>query len=629
MQLTLKRKMVFSVVLAIALTSTILLFMGYKTFQDNSWQSIEREGRNTLHMHAKSISDWFYDKEQAVHGLKQQVQLNPSLDIVPHLRQTLVSGGFGLSFYGNKQGEMFRHDPSLNKVGYDPRVRGWYKQTLAEKRAVVTKPYLSATTQSLVVTLTEPVIENGSIIGVVASDLSLDKLIQDVLSIDVQGNGSALLIDRKGVIIAHENKGFVLKQLNEIVPELRVSDLNNAADRSTVIYAKRDGLERVIMAEPVDNTDWLLVIEMDKDVLEQPLLDMLFNQVVIGLIILIVMALATSWFIARQLTELGRVSEALADIAEGEGDLTQRLQVSSQDEVGQLADKFNIFMDRLHEMMKNVTQVSTVMTQSAGNVNMSALKRSESVIRQQDEITMVATAITEMAAATSEIASNAENTARSASRSVELSEQGAQQMTKSQSSIHDLATELTSTVATITELEEHGQQIASILATIREIAEQTNLLALNAAIEAARAGEQGRGFAVVADEVRILSQRTYASTEEIEEKIKRLQDATSSAVKMMTKSHDMANSSVHDVDMAGESLVQIREAIQIINDMGTQIASAAEEQSLVTVEINGNTESVRTVSDEIALDTKEAVSQAEQLSNLANRLKDELSRFKL
>ena len=629
MQLTLKRKMVFSVVLAIALTSTILLFMGYKTFQDNSWQSIEREGRNTLHMHAKSISDWFYGKEQAVQGLKQQVQLNPSLDIVPHLRQTLVSGGFELSFYGNKQGEMFRHDPSLNKVGYDPRVRGWYKQTLAEKQAVVTKPYLSATTQSLVVTLTEPVIENGSIIGVAASDLSLDKLIQDILSIDVQGNGSALLIDRNGVIIAHENKGFVLKQLNEIVPELRVSDLNNAADRSTVIYAKRDGLERVVMAEPVDNTDWLLVIEMDKDVLEQPLLDMLFNQVVIGLIILIVMALATSWFVARQLTELRRVSGALADIAEGEGDLTQRLQVSSQDEVGQLADKFNIFMDRLHEMMKNVTQVSTVMTQSADNVNMSALKRSESVSRQQDEITMVATAITEMAAATSEIASNAENTARSASRSVELSEQGAQQMTKSQSSIHDLATELTSTVSTITELEEHGQQIASILATIREIAEQTNLLALNAAIEAARAGDQGRGFAVVADEVRILSQRTYASTEEIEEKINRLQDATSSAVKMMTKSHDMANSSVHDVDMAGESLVQIREAIQIINDMGTQIASAAEEQSLVTVEINGNTESVRTVSDEIALDTKEAVSQAEQLSNLANRLKDELSRFKL
>ncbi|NOI35642.1 methyl-accepting chemotaxis protein [Vibrio cyclitrophicus] len=586
MQFSLKRKMVFSVVLAIAVTSAILLFMGYKTFQSNSWQSIESESRNTLQAHAKGISDWFYDKKQAVHGLKQQVQLNPSLDIVPHLRQTLVSGGFGLSYYGNKQGEMFRHDPSLNKAGYDPRARGWYKQTLAENRAVTTKPYVSVTMQTLVVTLTDPVTENGSIIGVVASNLALDKLIDDVLAIQVPGNGRAILIDKQGTVVAHKNKDFILK-------------------------------------------DWLLVIEMDKDVLEQPLFDMLISQVTTGLIVLIVMAAATSWFVARQLVELGRVSEALADIAEGEGDLTQRLQVSSQDEVGQLADKFNVFVDRLHEMMKNVTQVSTAMNNGAEHANTSALKRSDSVSRQQDEITMVATAVTEMATATSEIASNADNTAKSASHSVELSEQGFQQMAKSQSSINELSIELTSAVSIISELEEHGQQIASILATIREIAEQTNLLALNAAIEAARAGEQGRGFAVVADEVRVLSQRTHASTEEIEDKIKRLQQATSGAVKVMTQSHDMAKTSVHDVDMAGESLAQIREAIQMISDMATQIASAAEEQSLVTAEINANTESVREVSDVMALDASDAVSQADQLSHLANDLKQELSRFKL
>ena len=174
-----------------------------------------------------------------------------------------------------------------------------------------------------------------------------------------------------------------------------------------------------------------------------------------------------------------------------------------------------------------------------------------------------------------------------------------------------------------------GQQIATILATIREIAEQTNLLALNAAIEAARAGEQGRGFAVVADEVRVLSQRTHASTEEIEDKIKRLQQATNGAVKVMNQSHDMARTSVNDVNLAGESLEQIREAIQVISDMATQIASAAEEQSLVTAEINTNTESVREVSDVMAVDASDAVVQADQLNQLANDLKQELSRFKL
>lgn len=629
MQLSLKRKMVFSVVLAIAITSAILLFIGYKTFQTNSWQAIESESRNILHANAKGIGDWFYDKKQAVHGLKRQIQLDTSLDIVPHLRQTLISGGFGLSYYGNKQGEMFRHDPSLSKSGYDPRVRGWYKQTLAENKAITTKPYVSVTMQTLVVTLTDPVIENEQIIGVAASNLALDKLIKDVLAIEVPGAGQAILIDRQGTVVAHKNKDFILKQVSEIAPELNIDSLNQASQNLATIFTTVDGQDKVVMAEPIENTDWLLVIEMDKSVLEQPLFDMISSQITTGLLVLIVMAIATSWFVARQLVELGRVSEALADIAEGEGDLTRRLQVSSQDEVGQLADKFNVFVDRLRQMMKNVSEVSTAMTKGADHANVNATQRNESVSRQQDEITMVATAVTEMATATAEIASNADNTAKSASHSVELSEQGFKQMEKSQLSINELADELTNAVSIISELEEHGNQIATILATIREIAEQTNLLALNAAIEAARAGEQGRGFAVVADEVRVLSQRTHASTEEIEDKIKRLQQATDGAVKVMTQSHDMAKTSVHDVNLAGESLSKIREAIQQISDMATQIASAAEEQSLVTAEINANTESVREVSEVMASDAVDAVGQAQQLNLLANNLKSELSRFKL
>lgn len=629
MQFSLKRKMVFSVVLAIAVTSAILLFIGYKTFQTNSWQAIESESRNTLHAHAKGIGDWFHDKKQAVNGLQQQISLNPDLDVVPHLRQTLVSGGFGLSYYGNKEGEMFRHDPSLNKPGYDPRVRGWYKETLAANQAITTKPYVSVTMQTLVVTLTDPVFENGQIVGIAASNLALDKLIQDVLAIPVPGDGHAILIDKQGTVVAHNNQDFILKKISDIAPELNISSLNSAAANLTTLYADVDGVDKVIMAEPIKNTDWMLVIEMDKEVLEQPLFTMLLNQITTGLVVLIVMAVATSWFVARQLVELGRVGEALADIAEGEGDLTRRLTVSSKDEVGQLADKFNIFIDRLHDMMKNVSTVSSAMTQGANHANQSAMKRSESVGKQQDEITMVATAVTEMATATSEIASNADNTAKSATHSVELSEQGFQQMEKSQASINELANELTGAVSIISELEEHGQQIATILATIREIAEQTNLLALNAAIEAARAGEQGRGFAVVADEVRVLSQRTHASTEEIEDKIKRLQQATNGAVRVMNQSHDMARTSVNDVNLAGESLEQIREAIQVISDMATQIASAAEEQSLVTAEINTNTESVREVSDVMALDASDAVVQADQLNQLATDLKQELSRFKL
>lgn len=235
---------------------------------------------------------------------------------------------------------------------------------------------------------------------------------------------------------------------------------------------------------------------------------MLMVQIGIGLGILLVMALLTSWFVARQLNELGNIANALADIAEGDGDLTRRLDVRSQDEVGLLADKFNKFVDRLHQMVKNVREVSVALTQGADHAAASATQASKRIRTQQDEITMVATAVTEMASATAEIASNAENTAKNATQSVQLGEDGFAQMQQSKQSIDQLAQELTGAVRIISELEVHANEISTILSTIRGIAEQTNLLALNAAIEAARAGEQGRGFAVVADEVRVLSQRT-------------------------------------------------------------------------------------------------------------------------
>ncbi|ENK0806974.1 methyl-accepting chemotaxis protein [Vibrio fluvialis] len=629
MQLSLKRKMVFSVVIAIALTAIALVVAGYKTFQQDSWRAIESESRNTLQAHAKGIGDWFATKQHALKGLREEIERNPNLDLVPHLRQTLESGSFGLSYYGNEQGEMFRQDPSLNKAGYDPRERGWYKEAKAAGKPTTTEPYVSVTMQTLVVTLTEPVRVNGQFIGVAASNLALNKLIEDVLAIEVPGKGYAILVNQKGKIVAHPNKDLILKPTQDIASGLSIATLQGAANDHHLLPMSIDGKDKLLMAQSIDNTDWMLVMVMDKAVLEQPLNQMLMTQTLIGLVILLIMALATSWFVARQLNELSNIAAALGDIAEGDGDLTRRLTVKSDDEVGMLADKFNKFVDRLHVMVKNVRDVSVALNEGANHAARAAGQRSERIRTQQDEITMVATAVTEMASATAEIAGNADNTAKNANQSVELGAQGYQQMQQSKHSIDQLAQELTGAVNIIGELEEHANEISTILSTIRAIAEQTNLLALNAAIEAARAGEQGRGFAVVADEVRVLSQRTHASTEEIQTKIAGLQKVTSNAVSVMTESHKLVETSVSDVNQTGESLQAISEAIQLISDMATQIASAAEEQSLVTADINGNTESVREVSDALASDAQDAVQQAKELHNLAQELDQEISRFRL
>ena len=629
MQLSLKRKMVFSVIIAIALTAAALLVAGYQAFKQESWRSIESESINTLKANAKGIGDWIFTKQATITALKDEIAANPELDVVPHLRQAFVSGSFGLSYYGNEKGHMFRQDPSLNKAGYDPRVRAWYKLAKEKGQAVTTPPYVSVTMKTLVVTLADPVFVNGQFTGVAASNLALDKIIRDVLAIQVPGNGYAILVNREGTIVAHRNKDLIMKKISEISSDLSTQALVQAANSSSQLPATVDGKQQILMAQSIDHTDWMLVMVMDKSVLEQPLHNMLMTQMIIGAVILIVMALLTSWFVATQLRGLTNITNALTDIAEGDGDLTRRLEVKSQDEVGILADKFNKFVDRLHQMVKQVQIVTGKLNEGANQAADSATQRSERIQRQQDEITMVATAVTEMASATSEIAGNAENTAKNSNQSVELGAQGFKQMQQSKQSIDQLAKELSSAVSIIGELEVNANEISTILSTIRGIAEQTNLLALNAAIEAARAGEQGRGFAVVADEVRVLSQRTHASTEEIQTKIAGLQKVTTNAVSVMTESHKLVETSVSDVNETGESLHAISEAIQLISDMATQIASAAEEQSLVTADINTNTESVREVSDQLASDAQDAVQQAKELHGLANQLEKEISRFKL
>ncbi|RQW65110.1 methyl-accepting chemotaxis protein [Vibrio viridaestus] len=629
MRLTLKFKVVLSMVVAIIVTALTLVLVSYQSFEKDSWRAIYSETENSLDAHVSGISDWFHDKQLALEGVKDELEKSRDIDMVPHLRQLMKSGGFGLSYYGNEQGEMFRQDPSLNKAGYDPRVRGWYKLAMQEGKAVTTDPYVSATMQVLVVTLADPVKVDGKIVGVVGSNLALDKLTKDVLSIQVPGKGYAFLVNEKGSIVAHPNKDYVLKPLSEADPNLSLNDLISSSKNKTPVESYIDGKDKILVAKAIAHTDWMLVMVLDKATLQAPINAMLIKQLSLALVILAVMAFLGSIVVSKQLKGLTQITQALTDIADGDGDLTQRIDVSSKDEVGILAAKFNEFVGSLHTMISKVKDVTTSINSKADQSANAATQRSDRVRQQQDEITMVATAVTEMASATAEIANNAENTAKSANQSVALGNQGYEQMQKSMGSINQLASKLESSAQIIKDLESHTNEISTILSTITAIAEQTNLLALNAAIEAARAGEQGRGFAVVADEVRVLSQRTHQSTEEIHSKIEGLQKVTGSAVSTMTESHGLVNSSVSDFTETSARLQEMSQAISLISDMATQIAAAAEEQSLVTADINGNTESVRELSDGLANEAIQGVEQAHELRDLVSRLEKEISRFKL
>ena len=548
---------------------------------------------------------------------------------MPYLLQTRTSGGFGLTYFGSVQGAMTRHDPSLNTANYDPRVRPWYQNATKAGKLIVTAPYVSVTMQQMVVTLAEPVSHQGQVIGVAGADLSLDDLIDEVLAMRVQGEGYAMLLDRSGLIVGHPQKALALKQVAELAPGLTGTTLEGWSRDGELHGATIAGREVLLSVQGVPGTDWLLAMVMYKDVLEAPFASLLWQLVGLTLVLLLVFSALLIAMFNYLFADLGRVSKALADIAHGEGDLTVQIVAQSRDEVGLLAQNFNLFVARLHGIVSRLRDVTVELAAQSRTQAAGAEERSQRVRQQQDEIVMVATAVTEMASATQEIAGNAEFAATTSGDAVRLAVAGQSQVGQSQRSISGLAGEVADASQTIHELDGHAHKISGILATISGIAEQTNLLALNAAIEAARAGEQGRGFAVVADEVRVLSRRTHDSTAEIQQMIEALQQTTRRAVGGMETSRQLAGTSVEDAEAANQSLARINEAIGAISDMATQIAAAAEEQTSVTGEISRNTENIRHVSQTLAEQAKVEAAQAAELKSLTERLEQEIGRFRL
>ncbi|TNI21271.1 methyl-accepting chemotaxis protein [Aeromonas dhakensis] len=630
MTLSLRGKLLATSLGVVLLMASLLGIVAFHTLKSRTMSAIQSEAVNYGHAYSVAIGDWMADRKNSVHALVNLIADNPQAELVPHLKQAYTSGGFGLTYFGSTQGVMTRQDPSLNTGNYDPRERPWYQDAVKAGQLIVTAPYVSVTMQKLVVTLSEPVRHQGELVGAVGANLALDKLIDEVLAMQVQGDGYAMLLDSSGLIVGHPNKELALKQIAELSPDLSAATFQQWGRENNKLHAATlDGRDVLLAVQPVAGTDWLLAMVMYRDVLEAPLATLLWQLVGLTLVLMLVFSALLTAMFKYLFADLGRVAGALHDIAHGEGDLTVHINTRSKDEVGQLAESFNQFVARLHGIVSRLRDVTVELAAQSRAQAAGAQSRSQRVRQQQDEIVMVATAVTEMASATQEIAGNAEFAATTSGDAVKLAVSGQSQVGQSQRSITGLADEVADASQIIVELDAHAQKISGILATISGIAEQTNLLALNAAIEAARAGEQGRGFAVVADEVRVLSRRTHDSTDEIQQMIETLQQTTRRAVGGMETSRQLAGTSVEDAESANQSLARINEAIGSISDMATQIAAAAEEQTSVTSEISRNTENIRHVSQELAEQANQEAAQAAELKGLTERLEQEIGRFRL